>query len=1012
MPKLTAFPLSIVGSVYAGGDYGGEGVLDYNKITVTGTSHVYIDGTDYNTGTSSQNSEPTMELKGGVFGSGASCDAGSTRLVTLKNYGQAIKGDDGTVIGTTRSLTAIQRADRVLLDNAHVTLTGESDVANANQTALYSLNNIGNYTESQTIDGGNGLVLQSGSTLALDAAAIELAQFKSIDQGGNEVALDVLSAWPNTLLFDTGTVFRVSYTPLTRTESGVTAEAEIYGPVGGYTYLFAGKQADAYAYAAQQTETAASGFADKDNKPLAHTDVNASPAYRYWKVADKDAAAVRSTVLTAQTLASGEDGYGEDGYAVAKGSIELPPAEAGAHYTIETVTISDGLTLADAAKNGEWVTSAINDKGENSGSPEKSQQKIKENPLSTFGLFMKIGSGFQSTGDAAGAPGKVVSNTTAGSDGAHSIIGQATTSVTDGSIPTIEFYLTYYNAGITASRSAGTVEIVLKRSDGAKTIMKVEIVTKTSSLTNQTVDLYATQSGSYTGRLIIPSGANRQLSLSGVKGNENLVAANSSLTGHQFSLTMQPVNTNGWNSSGLRTDPYDLGSYASEAVSLGTTDSRYEAPIEFVLKNAPGFGEKDSDEVQLTLTDQSSGTAQSTATVTLCIHWEAPVVSQEVITAGRQYNGVMSSASSVIINQQSAVTAAFTLSSQPTAANLWLELKDKDKNTTALPKGTKLTLLTPSKYYDYIVTGGEAEGKISLTAFQEMWGSSSLSGSLSEGTVLTVIADFSAASIAVGDYSLHLRSNTGADSNGAAFTVNNAAASAVLTSGGEGLAKGEHVFSLTVKPQQDARLLDGSAAVLSLPDGQQFPEGVVFIAGGQHYYPSGGKVYLPLSANPLELTMDTTQTTGLQMGSLTLQAAIYANGYSAGEAGMLQAVSVSAAVKANPRYALKVEALAGQSRVIESSKGAELTFTVTASASEAPAEATGVIQVQQKTEGVYTTLAETNWSATGAMVFGSGTQKLTITVPAEQKPGTYRLLFYWGEQRVPYNIIITESTAP
>ncbi len=173
---------------------------------------------------------------------------------------------------------------------------------------------------------------------------------------------------------------------------------------------------------------------------------------------------------------------------MAKGSIELPPAEAGAHYTIETVTISDGLTLADAAKNGEWVTSAINDKGENSGSPEKSQQKIKENPLSTFGLFMKIGSGFQSTGDAAGAPGKVVSNTTAGSDGAHSIIGQATTSVTDGSIPTIEFYLTYYNAGITASRSAGTVEIVLKRSDGAKTIMKVEIVTKTSSLTNQTGD--------------------------------------------------------------------------------------------------------------------------------------------------------------------------------------------------------------------------------------------------------------------------------------------------------------------------------------------------------------------------------------------------------------------------------------------------------------------------------------------------------------------------------------------
>ncbi|MCE2603916.1 hypothetical protein LH384_33050, partial [Pseudomonas aeruginosa] len=101
-----------------------------------------------------------------------------TRLVTLKNYGVRTENEKKAASGATRSLKAIQRADRVLLLNSHVQLTGQSDAANKDQTALYSLNRVGDHGEDKVTDGlGTGLVLQSGSTLVLESPVIELAKF-------------------------------------------------------------------------------------------------------------------------------------------------------------------------------------------------------------------------------------------------------------------------------------------------------------------------------------------------------------------------------------------------------------------------------------------------------------------------------------------------------------------------------------------------------------------------------------------------------------------------------------------------------------------------------------------------------------------------------------------------------------------------------------------------------------------------------------------------------------------
>lgn len=216
-PSLTATELSVGGSVYAGGDYG-DGV-DYNAITIKGFSHVYIDGEGYSFGGAKDGSNG-MNIAGGVFGSGASCDAGDKRLVTLDHYGVRTGGSSGQTVAVSSILTSIQRADQVRLINSHVRLSGQSDVANANQTALYSLNRIGDQGEKDGLgELGNGLILVDGSTLILDSASIELANFKSVESVGQglenwkNLEFNRLLSVQNTVMLTTGTVFRISSTP-------------------------------------------------------------------------------------------------------------------------------------------------------------------------------------------------------------------------------------------------------------------------------------------------------------------------------------------------------------------------------------------------------------------------------------------------------------------------------------------------------------------------------------------------------------------------------------------------------------------------------------------------------------------------------------------------------------------------------------------------------------------------------------------------------------------------------
>ena len=150
-------------------------------------------------------------------------------------------------------------------------------MANANQTALYSLNRVGDHGNIAGLGTlGNGLILQSGSTMMLDSAVIEIARFKSLDEGGKEVALGEIQDVPNTVLFSQETIFRISYTD--------TDGKEIYGDINGYAYMAAENTAVGYAYARTKTDSVNrddGGFADPSDssKELGYKNIGSD--YRY-----------------------------------------------------------------------------------------------------------------------------------------------------------------------------------------------------------------------------------------------------------------------------------------------------------------------------------------------------------------------------------------------------------------------------------------------------------------------------------------------------------------------------------------------------------------------------------------------------------------------------------------------------------------------------------------------------------------------------------------------------------
>ena len=138
------YALRIGGSVWAGGDFGNYDGTKFGDPTITGRSHIYIDGTGYDTESNNTTNTNYMNIGGSIYGSGTSCDAGiQGRYIILRNYGQMINASQPTAAmpysSATRSLYSIQRADSLTIDNAHVVLLGEGKINSLVTTEKYTI---------------------------------------------------------------------------------------------------------------------------------------------------------------------------------------------------------------------------------------------------------------------------------------------------------------------------------------------------------------------------------------------------------------------------------------------------------------------------------------------------------------------------------------------------------------------------------------------------------------------------------------------------------------------------------------------------------------------------------------------------------------------------------------------------------------------------------------------------------------------------------------------------------
>lgn len=968
MPKLTGQSLFIEGSTYAGGDFGGD-TINYDNITIAGFSHLYIDGNGY-----FDNDGKTMTISGGIFGSGASCDAGGVRLVTLDHFGKPAIDSTGKIHDSASTLTAIQRADQVRLINSHVRLTGQSDVANENQTAPYSLNQIGNLgLKDELINNiyGNSLVLQDGSTLVLDSAAIEIADLKSMS--GEKIVTD--TTVKNTILLNSGTVFRVAYTTK-------DTASTVYGNLYGKTYLLAGNTAEAYAYAANNTDQIQGEFIDLNGTDLSYESLT---DFRYWKIkGDEASIALRNTVLTAQNVSSNEE------YAVAQGSIELSPVTQNTSYKISKITIPVGLELVEIAKNkaGEWKLAGKVESNPTDVQLANEQNRINDNPLSVFGLYIGMGKGFS---DAAKATGNVISNESAKYNSASSIIGNEipASAVTEGNIPEVEFYLTFKNNAITISKDIGAVVVEVEQYENGilQDIIKmnIEIVTKANGMpAEQIIDLYASQDGRYTGELIIPAGTTMNLDLKQVSASSgsSLVNMGSINNPSDFAVTIQPINSSGWQSLSL-TEPHDIKNTGS-SVHLGTTDSRFEAAIEINLYNKKAFTSKTDDTVTLTFSDGTNS-----YNVKLNIHWVKSIVEKTELYKGKQYNGIQSG-NSAVISPNGAVTAVFTFNNRGDLNTMWLE-------KGSLPTGTKMTLLGyNNEFYTYTISGNETDGKILLSEFTKMWSSASkLSGTVEKDQQLKLILDFDQSPLLVGSYSIVLKNKNGAEPDGQEFIVTSALSpSLTINQTAE-----SNKYSIQLSNISDSRFNKETGIVLTL-DNEKLPEWLKFSYQDKTYSPVNGKLYLPNLYEGTSIIMDTTNAPDFY-GSKTIKADVYAIGLDASSSA-IASLSTSINITAVPAYALDVSLGGAQERLVKAKD--TLTFDVSYTLKNV-SQAKIAIDVLKKSDTGYKETA--NWNITGSTdITTGGTGTIQITVPDNTEKGTYRILFTLGNQEVPYNIIV------
>ena len=622
----TVHDLKLNGTIYAGSDRGDPNAItvNYDYISVYGTSHITLNGTGYNTGTDQPQKDDSraiqhaMYLQGSVFGSGNSCttfysDKANSRFITFKNYDATNDNSDKL---NNYIIYSIQRATEVTLINSSLRLPGRSNGSNLNPSALYSLNHI------------DDLILSSGSTLILDTVVQDLRGLKSIDGTG---ALTTPENTDNIIQLNNGIILIIAGLQETKPTanasdfpSEATEQTLSFEDISGYFLLDLDdtKYYSGYVYGEFREDMPLRGFlygasftTEATRKEITRVD---TANYSYWYGGGGHS----SSVITLFTDGDNKQAEGADhieGFNSVMGSAQLPLTGSNTSYMF----VGMNVYPAQANKLGEGSIQSLHLLKYDYDRKSLVWNDQTNNKNTDFGLYMQMGKGFDGSADEYEKVWLDPTNPFT----EHNKITNAS-AVGGSTLPEMNFYL-YYKDGINKTNLAGNVEIIVQEvtlknnevigyGNEIRIVVNIEaqeIPNEGEHLTvDQSLTLYPSRTeGKYTWNLSIPpigiGGYNGDTNkyqkydiyLTGILEVTGIKLADAPSGNDTFKIVMTPRdgfdNSEGWDG---RTVEYTLLNDGSlNDKFLGRTDGRYTSLIEFTIYN-----EKIEDTNQMYATGQ------------------------------------------------------------------------------------------------------------------------------------------------------------------------------------------------------------------------------------------------------------------------------------------------------------------------------------------------------------------------------------------------------------------------
>ena len=629
--------LRLANNVWAGGDWGVFTSGSFGAPTVSGYSNIYVNGYGYNTETMSENDATYMNIGGSLFGCGTSCDAGKAgRTIMVSNYGAALGGSKNDNFPepyseATRTLYSIQRADSLILDNAHLNLTGHAQINSLDATAKYSI-----YSFDKTVR------LANGSSLFLNAVATQIKDFwnascadvYATNASYTPVAYNKVSETPNKIRVNGGNFIEIYHDKMINdTDPG-------YGMLNGFAYMMvADDSADntcAYARPKQCDETPIDEGLDNptdggwvsydvekntfdidghtvsagssDQMPYENhknATKNGEQYFRIWRCGG--AYSEREAVFNVKV-------DGTDSFGYVDVSVNLPAwRDADSYYAFQvtedgnntTIDYGSDVMMFNAAMTGDgaWVYFDEHGEAQVAGENTTAQNKIKENPNVNFGLVTMAGTAM------AGTP-LIVCN-----ESDHFLADTASNHFTCGDFeknPFVTFRLTYHNS-ISTNMTWDPMYITLvqlDKSGAVKDIVKIICIINTYTSIDQTftTQTYAIMNGlgspndEYVAKVVLPTfdifdptaEHESQFKLTSVtfepeSGNDatqgSWVTRGSSYDLSHFAMeigaSLNEDNTDAWN--GSSTGMWDSKTYSGGTVLLGETGGREPFAFDFRL---------------------------------------------------------------------------------------------------------------------------------------------------------------------------------------------------------------------------------------------------------------------------------------------------------------------------------------------------------------------------------------------------------------------------------------------